>query len=144
MLMSRQPHSGGSAPPVIAGIHQANHCSRSFTGRTAITSIGTTASSSQQAVAWLPMQRRLASSQSPAAEASLMWLEFHWHLSDTPWVRNTALFRVPQRLTGSCTHCLRNMALLGATTSQWLLHTLPACLPACSSVYSVNRSRHLL
>jgi hypothetical protein len=36
------------------------------------------------------------------------------------------------------------MAFPEPTTPRRLPHPLPACLPACSSVYSVNRNRHLL
>jgi hypothetical protein len=72
---------------------------------------------SRLAVAQLPMQRRPASSWSPATETSLMRPEIHRHLSDTPCVRNTALFRAHD-------------------TSPVTAHT--ACR---SSVYSINRNR---
>jgi hypothetical protein len=70
----------------------------------------------------------------PAAKASLLWPEFRQNLSDTlPYKYGP--FQEPQSLTGYCTLCLRNTALS---------HRLPHTLPACPSVYSVNRNRHLL
>jgi hypothetical protein len=111
-----------------------------------------------KSLAWPPTQIRPVGSQSQAAKASLLRLEFRWHLSHAPTVSeiwplfrnltsycthcltNTAFFRGPQRLTGYCTLFLGNVALFRATTSHRLLCTLPAC----SSVYSVNRRTFII
>jgi hypothetical protein len=141
MLMSRQ-YISKCTLPAIADIHQASRCSRCFVGHTAIASL---ASLCYNSIAWLPMQRRLASSQSVgrqfeeswaarshlAAEAILLRAEFHWILSDTSCVRNTFLIKAHNTSLVTAHTALEIWPFLGPQhLTSYLILCLPACLPA--------------
>jgi hypothetical protein len=133
MLTSRQQCSSKSTPSGIASTHQASHCSRSFTGPPASPLSLALASCCYSSIAQHPTGTPARNHRATARKTSQ--LAVTWLLKPACCGRSfTGIY---------LTHpALEIRFFLGPTKP----HRLPLSLslPACSSVYSINRNRLLL